>query len=183
MQLSYDGTFTKKVIRTLQVVDCIIQWKEAGLTLAVLFERHGKNNNIGYGLIENGLISDGAIATTWSHDSHNLLVIGNDIQSMIKAQHRIVELQGGYCVVKKGNLVAELPLGIGGIVAEQPIVELAGQLAEVRKAIEELGYKNKNVIMSVSTLALVVSPELKLTDNGLFNVRTYEFEPLIINKA
>ncbi len=184
MQLSYGGTFTKKVTRRLEVIEGVVQWQKSGLSLAVIFERYGKNGNISYGLVENALGHDnsGAIATTWSHDSHNLLVIGNDVESMICAQNRTVELQGGYCVVANNEIVAEAPLRIGGIVSDEPVEVLARKIAGVREAIEKLGYANGNVLMSVATLALTVSPELKLTDNGLFNVRTYQFEPLIINE-
>ncbi len=184
MQLSYEGTFTQKVSRTLSVLDGKVQWQEAGLSLAVIYERYTGSHKKAYGLIENALNTDnsGAIATTWSHDSHNLLVIGNNPESMRIAQHRVLELQGGYCVAKDGRIIGEIPLPIGGIVSDAPIKQLGQQVHEVREAIESLGYSNQNVIMSVSTLALVVSPELKLTDNGLFNVRTYTFEPLIIEE-
>lgn len=179
IQISKLGTFTKKVKKQLNVKDGKVCWKEAGLSLVTIFERYGKNGNIAHGFVENGLVKEGAIATTWSHDSHNLLVIGNSIEDMLVVQHDIIKLQGGYSVAAGGQIIANTCLNIGGILSELPISELAKQIKKVRHAIEGLGYCNGNVIMSISTLALVVSPELKMTDRGLFNVKTQKFEPLI----
>ena len=182
MSLSNQGTFTEKTSKMLNVKDGIIDWQSAGLSLVAVFERHGKNGNISHGLVENALLKHGAIGTTWSHDSHNLLVIGNDPESMKSVQNRLIEIQGGFCVAFENEIIAEMPLKIGGIVSNQPLKILASQMSQVRASIEMLGYENQNVIMSVATLGLVVSPELKITDKGLFNVKTQQFEPLIINE-
>lgn len=179
MQIAEFGTFTKQITKQLEVRDGKVCWREAGLSLITIFERHGKNGNISHGFIENALIKDGAVATTWSHDSHNLLVIGNCIEDMIKAQNHIVEIQGGYCVAAHGKIIANADLRVGGIISDSPIEEVANQMNGVRSAIEALGYKNNNVIMSISTLALLVSPELKLSDKGLFQVKTQTLEPFI----
>lgn len=172
MKISAFGTATERVRRRIPVKDGVVCWQEAGLCLAVIFERHGKNGNIAYGLVEGAFQKPGAAATTWSHDSHNLLVVGNSIPDMEAAQHRAVELQGGYVVCREGKVQAEASLEIGGIISGGPLEELAASLKEVRAAMSRLGYVNNNEIMSMSTLALPVSPELKLTDYGLLDVRT-----------
>jgi adenine deaminase len=132
--------------------------------------------------VEGAFSKRGAVATTWSHDSHNLLVLGNDIEAMVRVQNEVLALQGGYCVSDHEKIIANLPLALGGIVALQPITQLGKELSNVRSALAALGYKNQNEIMSVSTLSLVVSPTLKLTDRGLYNVKTHQFEPLIIDE-
>ncbi|SEV96014.1 adenine deaminase C-terminal domain-containing protein [[Clostridium] fimetarium] len=179
IKISKFGTFTKQKQVKLDVKEGEICWQEAGLSLITIFERYGKNGNIGHGFVENALKEKGAVATTWSHDSHNLLVIGNSVKDMIAVQHNILSMQGGYSVSKCGKIIAEAPLNIGGILSEQPLEVLAEQIKKVRDAIEGLGYCNNNVIMSISTLALVVSPEIKMTDRGLFHVKTQTFVPLI----
>ena len=78
-----------------------------------------------------------------------------------------------------GKLAAQAPLPIGGILSDQPVSVLGKQLGQVRKAMEDLGYDNNNVIMSMSTLCLPVSPRLKLTDFGLLEVKSQEKVPLI----
>ena len=78
-----------------------------------------------------------------------------------------------------GKLAAQTALPIGGILSDQPMSVLGEQLGQVRKAMEDLGYDNKNVNRSMSTLCLPVSPRLKLTDFGLLEVKTQEKVPLI----
>lgn len=179
MKISTFGTATERVQRVLSVKDGIICWQEAGLCLAVIFERHGKNGNISYGLVEGAFKKPGAAATTWSHDSHNLFVLGNSVPDMVEAQRRVVELQGGYAVFSGGRMQAEAHLEIGGIISGEPLECLADSLGKVRAAMAHLGYENNNEIMSMSTLALPVSPELKLTDYGLLDVRTQNRVKLI----
>ena len=145
----------------------------------MIFERYGKNGNISYGLVEGALKRPGAIATTWSHDSHNLLVLGTCEKDMAVAQNRVVTLQGGYVAAEGGKVTAQALLPVGGIIYDGPVEELARDLAGVRRAMRRLGYENNNEIMSMSTLALPVSPQLKLTDYGLLDVRSQEQLPLI----
>lgn len=179
IQISDFGTFTKKVVRKLKVENKKVLWREAGLSLITIFERYGKTNHISRGLVENAFTKKGAVGTTWSHDSHNLLVIGNCIEDMMQVQKHIVDMQGGFSVSVGGKITAGICLKVGGIISDAPIEELAKQTKSVRMAIEQLGYKNNNVIMSIATLALLVSPELKMSDKGLFHVKTQEFEPLL----
>ena len=179
MKIGAFGTATTPVKRRVEVKDGVLDWKSAGLSLAVVFERYGKNGNIGYGFVEGALTKPGAVATTWSHDSHNLFVLGTDENDMKLAQRRVLELQGAYVVFAGGKFLAEARLTIGGIVSDQPIEVLGQELKEVRAAMEGLGYVNNNVIMSMSTLCLPVSPKLKLTDHGLLTVPGQEHVPLV----
>ena len=91
----------------------MLDWKAAGLSLAVVFERYGKNGNVGYGFVEGALTKQGAVATTWSHDSHNLFVLGTDENDMKLAQRRVLKLQGAYVVFSEGRSLAEARLTIG----------------------------------------------------------------------
>ncbi len=179
MQIDTFGTATRQVKRQLPVKDGIVCWQETGLSLAVLYERHGKNGNVGCGLVEGAFTKKGAAATTWSHDSHNLLVLGTDPEDMLLAQKRVLELEGGYCVFSGGSCLGQVRLNVAGIINEGPIEKLSGELGQVRKAMAFLGYKNNNEIMSMSTLALPVSPALKLTDRGLLDVKTQKRVALI----
>ena len=179
MQISTFGTATKQVQRRIPVRDGVIRWQEAGLSLAVIYERHGKNGNIACGLVEGAFTKPGAAATTWSHDSHNLMVLGTSPQDMLAAQRRVIALQGGYVAAAGGNVIAEAELSVGGILSAGPLEILAENLGRVRQAMRDLGYENNNEIMSMSTLALPVSPALKMTDYGLLDVRTQEKVPLI----
>lgn len=179
MKISTFGTATEHVKRDIPVRNGEICWQEAGLCLAVIFERYGKNGNVAYGLAEGAFKKKGAAATTWSHDSHNLLVVGNSQEDMALAQNRILELQGGYVVSAGGRIEAEAALPVGGIISDEPLEKLAEDLGNVRAAMKNLGYENNNEIMSMSTLALPVSPALKMTDYGYLEVKSQERIELI----
>lgn len=179
IQIQKFGTFTKRVQRELEVRNGRICWEESGLCLAALFERYGKNGNIAYGLVEGAFSKTGAAATTWSHDSHNLFVLGNSPEDMAIAQNRVIEMQGGYVTASNGQVLAQAGLLVGGILSGRSVEELAFELTEVRNSMQQLGYENNNEIMSMSTLALPVSPELKITDFGLLDVKSQEQIPLI----
>jgi len=98
---------------------------------------------------------------------------------MVLAQNRVVCMQGGYVTARENRITASAALPVGGILSDQSIEKLSEELAGVRKEIEAMGYVNSNSIMSVSTLTLLVSPELKLSDKGLFDVMTKQKVPLV----
>lgn len=179
MEIQDFGTRVRHVKREIPIRNRCICWQEAGLCLAAVFERYGKTGDVSYGLVEHALKSPGAVATTWSHDSHNLLVLGNSVEDMVLAQNRVVHMQGGYVTARQGKVTASAALPVGGILSDGSLLVLAEELAEVRTEIEAMGYINSNVIMSISTLTLLVSPELKISDKGLFDVKTKEKVPLV----
>lgn len=179
MQIQSFGTKARHVKREIPVRDGRLCWQKAGLCLAAVFERHGKTGAVSFGLVENAFTSPGAAATTWSHDSHNLLVLGNSVKDMVLAQNQVVRMQGGYVTAREGRITASAALPVGGILSDQSIEELSKELAGVREEIEAMGYVNSNSIMSISTLTLLVSPELKLSDKGLFDVMTKQKVPLV----
>lgn len=179
IQIQAIGTFTEHVQRRLPVKDGYLDWESSGLALIVVVERYGKNGQIGYGLVENTIQKEGAIATTWAHDHHNLMIMGTRIDSMLAAQDEVIRHNGGYAVAHKGNVVASCPLPIGGILSEEPLPILGESLQQVRQAMVDLGYVNTNEIMSFSTLSLPVSPQLKITDFGMMDVHTHELIPLM----
>ena len=146
--------------------------------LLTVFERYGKNGNVSHALVKNTISKKGAIAATWAHDHHNLMVLGTDVNDMMLAQHTILEMQGGFVVVENGKVIAKVQLEIGGIVSAAPIEELGRQLGEVREAMHHLGYVHDNVIMSFSTLSLLVSGEIKISDKGIIDTKRQCVLPL-----
>ena len=153
----------------------------AGFCSEPLFERHGKNGNIGFGLVTGDCIKNGAIATTYAHDHHNLMVIGKNIKDMTKAINRIIELQGGICCVENEEILAEVPLPVAGILSEKTVQELGKEVEILREKMSQLGYKHYNPIMSLCTLSLPVSPALKITDKGLIDVNQGKIVNLIVD--
>ncbi len=163
----------------MQVKGGKLQWQDSGCMLAAVLERHGKNGNIGFGFVTGDCIKRGAAATTYFHDHHNLMVIGANPDDMLVAVRRILKQNGGICTVQNGQVKAELPLPVCGILSELSADEIGVKLSRVRKSLEELGYRHYNPIMSLCTLGLPVSPALKLTDRGLVDVVKGKIVPLL----
>lgn len=178
IEINQQGTFTKRVKEKLLVKDGVVDWQSAGLALLMIQERYNKSGQISFAFVKNAISKSGAIGSTWAHDHHNLMVMGTDLVSIVEVQHKILAEQGGYVVAKNGQVVANAPLRIGGVVSEEPIEKLAQELKQVRHEMQELGYHNFNEIMSFSTISLLVSPALKISDKGMFDVKTQTPIPL-----
>ncbi len=139
-------------------------------------ERHGKTGDIGIGLVENFNLKGGSIATSIAHDSHNLIVIGDNDADMALAVNRLIDMDGGIVVTSQGEVRAELALKIGGLMSDAPMEEVSSALKVLRReAHETLGIpKTLEPFMTLSFLALPVIPELKITDQGYFDVTRFE---------
>ena len=183
MEIQPRSTFTPEAIREVSVRDGHVCWKEAGLALARVFERHHQTGKVGTALLSGACLTHGAVASTWVHDHHNLLVIGRDEKDMQIAANAVIEAQGGLAVVEDGQVVASMPLPVAGILTEAPLAEAGARLSEVTAALKRLGWGNANPVMSVCTIALPVSPELKVTDQGLVDVRKGQLVSLFVEEG
>lgn len=180
MMVKDGSTFTEEKIADIPVSSGQLDWQGSGYGLIATFERYGKNGNHAHGLIGGDTIRRGAIATTYSHDNHNLLVVGHNPADMMLAANEVISHQGGFCVVLDGQVMASLPLPVGGILTEAPLEETATAVDQLVRAMRELGYRHYNPIMSVSTHSLPVSPALKITDYGLIDVNAGRVVPLLV---
>ncbi|MDH4617439.1 adenine deaminase C-terminal domain-containing protein [Brevibacillus sp. AY1] len=181
VMLVQDGsTFTEDHRGIVETREGQLCWEESPYGLIAVFERYGINGNRGYGLISGDTIKRGAIATSYSHDNHNLLVVGHNPRDMMLAANEVIGMQGGFCVVEDGQVKARLHLPVGGILTEEPLEKTAKEVEQLRRAMEELGYKHYNPIMSISTHSLPVSPALKITDLGLIDVNAGKVVPLLL---
>lgn len=143
---------------------------------AAVIERHKMTHNIGLGIVSNFNIKNGAIASTVAHDSHNLIVVGDNDEDMLIAIKELKRVNGGYTVVSNGKVKGTLELPIGGLMSDRSAEYIE---VTVRKMIDE-AYKlgiNKGIdpFITLSFLALPVIPEIRITDKGLFDVKKFEF--------
>ncbi|GFZ26155.1 adenine deaminase C-terminal domain-containing protein [Lactobacillus corticis] len=182
IQLNEVGTFTNHITRKIKVKNGQVCWKEAGLALIFVQNRYDADGGISFGLVDRAIIGDGAVGATWCHDHHNLMVMGTNLQAMLKIQHKLIDEQGGYYAAIGEEIVSGTSLPVGGVVSREPISVLGEKIADVRKTLQKLGYKNTNEIMSFSTLSLLVSPSLKISDKGIFTVKDQEKVPLLFRK-
>lgn len=149
------------------------------LAILAVFERHGINGNHSVCLVKNTGITDGAIASTVSHDSHNLVVIGRNISDMQKAAQTLCEAGGGITCVKDNKIEALLELPVGGLMSREPVEKMALKTAFLKKSIKELGLVGPCPIIQVASFALPVVPNFRLTDCGLVDVNTQTLIPII----
>ena len=173
-------TFVAEERAELPVRGGVIDWESSPYSLACVFERHGKNGGCGMALVGGTALTRGAAATTYAHDSHNLLVLGQTAADLQTAANTVIEAQGGFVAVRDGSVQAFAPLPIAGILSDRPLPVLGEQIAGVRRALTDCGYRHDNVIMSLSTLSLPVSPYFKLTDKGIIDVKKGAVAPLIL---
>ena len=129
------------------------------------------------GFISGFGLQGGAIASSVSHDSHNIVVVGVDDESITKAVNLIIKNKGGICAVDK-NSAEILPLPIAGIISDKSCAEVADKYEILEEKAKELGSNLKAPFMTLSFMALLVIPELKMSDRGLFDGNTFEFVDL-----
>jgi adenine deaminase len=139
-----------------------------------VIERHGKNGNIATGFVKGFGIARGAIASTVCHDHHNIAVVGADYADMAVAANRLSEIEGGFVVAQGGQIIAELPLPVAGLMSLGTFEEVRDQLVILRDAARTLGVTLEEPFLQLAFLALPVIPALKITDRGMVDVIRFE---------
>ncbi len=147
-----------------------------GYNKLAVIERHHATGSMAVGILEGLGIKNGAVASTVAHDSHNLVVAGDNDRDMLTAIDSLRECGGGYCVVSRGVVLARLPLPIAGLMTDAPV----DGVLEVQQALLEAAYalgapRESDPLIALSFLALPVIPEARLTDEGLFDVTRTQF--------
>ena len=145
------------------------------LKIAVV-ERHKNTRHIGIGFLQGYGLKSGAVATSVSHDSHNIIVVGTNEADMAAAANRVVELNGGIVVWDGGRPVAEVPLAIAGIMSDEPLPTVNEKLEFAKEKAHELGVNpGIDPFMTLSFMALPVIPSLRITTRGVFDVTTQSY--------
>jgi len=143
--------------------------------LAVI-ERHKNTGNVGIALLEGYGIRNGAVASTMAHDSHNLIIAGDNDADMVKAAEEIKRIHGGFLLVQGGEVIASLPLPIYGLMTESPPSEFLSAHEKLLELLYEAGVSHDiDPLLTLSFLALPVIPEIRLTDKGVFDVLSSKF--------
>jgi adenine deaminase len=145
-----------------------------GVHKLCVLERHGRAGTTGRGFVRGFGALAGALASSIGHDSHNLIVVGDNDGDMARAINRLIELQGGCVAVAGGEVRAELPLPIAGLMSDRPFEEVAARLRELRRAARVMGCAMAEPFLQLAFLPLPVIPHLKLTDLGLVDVDRFE---------
>jgi adenine deaminase len=151
---------------------------ERDLAKIAVIERHLGTGRVGLGFVRGFGLRRGALASTLSHDAHNVVVVGVDDASMAHAVRRLANLGGGIVAVDGGELLAELPLPVAGILSDAPLAEVVAASEALVVAARELGCEIDAPFQLLAFLALSVIPALKITDRGLVDVERFELVPL-----
>ncbi|MDO5831794.1 MAG: adenine deaminase [Methanobrevibacter sp.] len=192
--LSYDGEecevnviecidgdlLTKKTTAKLKTKDGIVQSDiiQDVLKIAVV-ERYG-GNNVANAFIKGFGLKKGAIASSISHDSHNMIVIGYNSEMMAKAINEVIDNQGGIAVVSE-DFADSLPLPIAGLMSNEDAEIIAEKLTTLQSMAAALGSNLTSPFMTMAFMALLVIPSLKISDLGLFDGDAFEFIDVIKN--
>lgn len=143
-------------------------------------ERHKATGRIQVGLVHGfGLQGSCALATTVAHDSHHMIVVGTDEEQMALAGNTLAEMGGGQVVIQNGQVIGSVSLPIAGLMSNQPAQRVAEQAASVLQGFRTCGCTLNNPNMQLSLLALVVIPELRISDLGLVDVTRFEITQVL----
>ncbi len=148
------------------------------LAKVAVVERHRGSGRVGLGFVTGFGLRQGALASTHAHDAHNVVVVGVDDADMAAAVNHLARVGGGQVAVADGQVVAEVPCPIGGLLSDRPVEEVAAQMRRAADAARRLGCTLPEPFMAMSFLALSVIPELRITDRGLVDTVRFELVPV-----
>ncbi|MCD4719674.1 MAG: adenine deaminase [Desulfobacula sp.] len=144
----------------------------------VVIERHKATGRIGKAFVRGFGLKQGAIGSTVAHDSHNIVIVGTNDADMFAAFQRIKKLKGGLVVINDGQLVAQLPLPIAGLLSTKKFEKIAADLKNLKQKVKTLGGTHDSPFMILSFLCLSAIPKLKVTDLGLIDVENFKVTSL-----
>ena len=171
---------TKALSAVLPVRDGIVEPDEAqDVAQVAVIERH-----LASGRMQNGFVSGFrykgrmALASTVAHDAHQIIVVGTDRTLMAEAANSIARMGGGFSLWKDGREIAQVPLPVAGLMSDAPAIEMAAKAQALVAAMRDCGCDLNNASIQHSFLALACIPELRLSDLGLVDVRTFQLTGL-----
>jgi adenine deaminase len=173
---------TRALERTLGVIDgLVVPDREQDVAHVAVIERHKGKGGVVNALVSGfGYTVDCAVASTVAHDSHQMIVVGTNRDDMAIAANRLQEVGGGIVVVSKGRELALIELPIAGLMSDERAEIVAAKSDRVVAAMAECGCTLNNAVMQHMFLALPVIPELRVTDLGVVDVRTFEKVDLFV---
>lgn len=175
--MKQNNLFTEKLMEQVNVENGkFVPSIEKDLLKMAVVERHHNTGCVGVGIVKGFGLKEGAIATTVAHDSHNIVAVGASDEAMEKAINYVTEMGGGIAVVDgTGKVLHDLALPVAGLLSNKPYEEVERDLAGLLKAFNQISNaKGFDPFLTLSFLTLPVIPELKLTDQGLFDFATFQ---------
>ena len=173
-----DQLITNETSSFLDVTDGNLNTNLNGdiLKIAVV-ERYG-HGRVSNAFVKGFGLKDGAIASSVSHDSHNIIAVGTNSNDITKAVNTILKNKGGLVAVSKDKIYA-LELPIAGLMSTKSATDVSNDLKILHLAVENMGSKLRSPFMLLSFMGLLVIPKLKISDMGLFDVEKFNFVDII----
>ena len=178
IEIQPGGVVTKKSVDEIQVKNGeFIFDPEQDIVKVAVVERHKMTGNVACGFLKGYGIKEGAVALSVAHDSHNIIVVGVSDEEMAFAVEALQKQSGGVVLVKDGEVIESMPMPIAGLMSDQSAEWVDGKLTALHeKAYDILGVNGDvEPVMTLCFMSLAVIPELKLTDEGLFDVTKFAF--------
>ena len=147
-----------------------------------VFERHHETGKKGFGFVKGFGLKRGAMAQTVAHDAHNLLVTGTNDDDMALAANTLIKCGGGMCAVCDGKVLGLVPLPIAGLMNDKTCAEMAEYVSQLGKAWKEIGCQIESPFMTMALVPLACLPEIRLTNRGLVDCRSFKFADLFIEE-
>lgn len=171
---------TRALQADLPVRDGVIE-PEGEVCHIALVERHRGTGGVVNGFVAGfGYQGRVAVASTVAHDSHHMIVVGTDRDSMAAAANHLGRIGGGVTVFRDGQELASVALPIAGLMSDLPAPEVAEAAQGIVRAMQDCGCQLNNAYMQHSLLALVVIPELRISDLGIVDVTRFELVDLVV---
>jgi len=172
---------TKHLKFTVQALNGVVNAdNDRDLLKIALVERHRGTGEVMVGLVHGfGFDVPCAVATTVAHDCHHMIVVGSDDAAMAQAANELARIGGGQVVVRDGQVIGQVDLPIAGLMSSERADVVARKAATVLDAFRACGCRLNNPNMQLSLLALVVIPELRISDMGLVDVTKFDFVPVL----
>jgi len=147
-----------------------------------VFERHHATGKKGMGFVKGFGLKKGAMAQTVAHDAHNLLVTGTNDADMALAANTLIACGGGMCAVADGKVLGLVPLPIAGLMNDKTAAQMAELVAQLDAAWKEIGCEIVSPFMTMALVPLACLPEVRLTNRGLVDCRTFRFVDLFVEE-
>ncbi len=174
---AFDGNLLTK--KSIELLSCkngmVLSDVKRDILKMVVLNRYEKNVKPAVAFIKGFGIKGGAIASTIAHDSHNIIAVGSDDTLIVEAINRIIETRGGIVAMNDDGKTEILPLPVAGLLTTDTVEVVAEKYKTLNRFVKNLGSEMRAPFMTLSFMALLVIPEIKLSDKGLFDGNKFEF--------
>jgi adenine deaminase len=177
-----DQLHTTSIVKELRVEKGVINPDLYNDVLKlIVIERHRGTGNIGLGFVNGFNLKKGALASSVSHDAHNIIAVGTDDATLAFAVNTITKMTGGLAAFRESEILASLSLPIAGLISDMPARKIVKKIDDLNEAAKDLGCKMDSPFMTLSFLALPRIPKLRLTDKGLWDTSKMRFVDLFVH--